>query len=111
MCMDFNSFLQNILVITTVSPVSPERTSTTDAAIKPACLTVESNTDIPPNTKCIFPFTYNNVIYKQCTWDSSHLTNNKPWCSGETDSKGKHVTGKRKWANCATECEVLAKRM
>ena len=86
-------------------------TSSTTKTNKSACLTIESNTDVPPNTKCIFPFNYDNVTYYKCTWVSSHLTNNKPWCSGEVDEKGNHMVGKRKWANCADSCEVLPKRM
>ena len=77
----------------------------------PKCVTVESRTQIPPNSPCIFPFIYNNVTYTQCTWDSAHKTNNKPWCSGEVDAKGNHLTGERKWGNCAANCPVSPKRM
>ena len=76
-----------------------------------ACHTIESNTKIPPNSPCIFPFVFNNFTYSKCTWDASHFTNHKPWCSGETDAMGNHLTGQRKWANCASQCPVLPKRM
>ena len=46
-----------------------------------------------PGKPCIFPFTARGVTYESCTWDLSHLTESKPWCSTKVDSNGVHVRG------------------
>ena len=42
-----------------------------------------------PNKPCIFPFTFNGVVYNKCTWTSAHLAEHKPWCSTFVDETGK----------------------
>ena len=55
------------------------------------------------NEKCIFPFTFNNVTYCECTWDYS----NTPWCSTEVDSLGVHVGGSK--GICSSGCRIKQK--
>ena len=54
---------------------------------------------------CIFPFTLKGKIYHTCTYDFSHTTYYKPWCSTNVDETGKHVSGRnadgsRNWGIC-----------
>jgi alkaline phosphatase D len=44
--------------------------------------------------ECNFPFTYNGVVYTECTLADSAV----PWCSTKTTSNGEHITGQ--WGNC-----------
>ena len=46
------------------------------------------------NAECQFPFTVKGKYYYTCTWDYSHTTGNKPWCSVDTDDNNKHHGGK-----------------
>ena len=50
------------------------------------------------NTPCIFPFTYKDVEYNNCT-DIDH---NAYWCATGVDNEGKLITGK--WGNCGAFC-------
>ena len=59
-----------------------------------------------PNLKCIFPFFYNGKNKTTCTWDSSELTNKKPWCSTLVDETGNHVGGQGEWGNCGPGCPI-----
>ena len=62
------------------------------------------------NATCQFPFTVKGKTYYTCTWDYSHSTGNKPWCSVDTDDNNKHhggrdrveIDGKKKkfWGIC-----------
>ena len=54
---------------------------------------------------CIFPFTHKGQTYRACTYDVSHVTGYKPWCSTNTDGDGNHITGRnadgtRNWGIC-----------
>ena len=42
---------------------------------------------------CKFPFEVNGKMYYTCTYDYSHITGNKPWCSVDTDENYKHHGG------------------
>lgn len=46
------------------------------------------------NMTCKFPFIYERVVYRQCTW----VGESKPWCSVETTAAKEHVAGK--WGYC-----------
>ena len=61
------------------------------------CMTIDG--DI-----CILPFFFNGLTWYSCTWDFSHLTNDKPWCSRLVDDNGKHVRGN--WGNCGAGCPI-----
>ena len=37
------------------------------------------------NLQCQFPFTLRNKTYWACTFDYSHITGYKPWCSTKVD--------------------------
>ena len=37
------------------------------------------------NLPCQFPFTLRNKTYWACTFDYSHITGYKPWCSTKVD--------------------------
>ena len=60
------------------------------------------------NAPCQFPFILNNKTYRACTWDYSHITGYKPWCSVKTDDKNFHDKGrleidgktKKNWGVC-----------
>eukprot|EP00928_Gymnodinium_smaydae_P028841 TRINITY_DN21893_c0_g2_i3.p1 TRINITY_DN21893_c0_g2~~TRINITY_DN21893_c0_g2_i3.p1 ORF type:complete len:2987 (+),score=534.14 TRINITY_DN21893_c0_g2_i3:39-8963(+) len=41
------------------------------------------------NQQCVFPFTFNNVTYRKCTYTNSPGA--KAWCSLETDADGNHA--------------------
>ena len=64
------------------------RTSLTDEGI------LDDNAFGQLNAECQFPFTVKGKIYYTCTWDYSHTTGNKPWCSVDTDDNNKHHGGK-----------------
>ena len=50
------------------------------------------------NNRCLFPFVYKNVIYKECTdVDSIEF-----WCATEVDSSGLVVNNK--WEDCQSNC-------
>merc|ERR1712055_1126563 len=57
------------------------------------CMTVDG-------ANCVFPFTFNGVVYTECTT----VLDAKPWCSTLTDQNGNHVTDQRKWGYCASNC-------
>ena len=46
------------------------------------------------DTPCKFPFKVKDKMYYTCTYDYSHLTGNKPWCSVDTDENNKHHSGR-----------------
>ena len=50
------------------------------------------------NTCCHFPFTYENVIYNQCTTAGEDYL----WCSTKVDAKGTHIS--HNWAKCDKTC-------
>ena len=70
------------------------------------CSECVTNEGASPNLKCIFPFFYNGKNKTTCTWDSSELTNNKPWCSTLVDETGNHVGGQGEWGNCGPGCPI-----
>ena len=45
------------------------------------------------DTPCKFPFKVKDKMYYTCTYDYSHLTGNKPWCSVDTDENNNHHNG------------------
>jgi len=63
------------------------------------CLTTD---EYDKNNKCIFPFTYNNVIYNKCIYNGFL----KPWCSTKTDNFGNHIVNKKYWGFCNKYCPV-----
>ena len=46
------------------------------------------------DTQCKFPFSVKGKMYYSCTYDYSHLTGNRPWCSVDTDEDHKHHGGR-----------------
>jgi len=58
-----------------------------------------------PGVECKFPFIYENVTYTGCPIDL--FDESKRWCSTETDSSGKHVSGKNKYGYCLPECPAV----
>lgn len=52
------------------------------------------------NTPCQLPFTLRGRTYYACTYDYSHITGYKPWCSTKVDANGKHVSGGGNWGIC-----------
>ena len=48
---------------------------------------------------CIFPFTYNNITYNQCT-KTGHI--NQTWCATEVDADGNYNGN---WKNCNENCK------
>ena len=61
------------------------------------------------NEPCVFPFKLdlNNKTYHACTYDFSHVTGYKPWCSTKVDENGYHVKknpdGTKNWGVCLEE--------
>ena len=62
------------------------------------CMTTREQASPVQNTPCIFPFTYKDVEYNNCT-DIDH---NAYWCATGVDNEGKLITGK--WGNCGAFC-------
>ena len=60
---------------------------------------------------CVFPFKLdlNNKTYHACTYDYSHVTAFKPWCSTKVDENGWHVKknpdGTKNWGICTDGTE------
>ena len=53
------------------------------------------------NKQCVFPFTYNNVVFYGCTSTSSaNFHYPKTWCATSTNDQGNYVT----WAYCNDDC-------
>ena len=52
---------------------------------------------------CIFPFTYDDITYKECTWTESFWYNNDAWCAIEVDETTHEVI---KFDNCGPDCHV-----
>lgn len=50
------------------------------------------------NQTCVFPFTFGNTTYPECT--RNHDEFGQPWCSTKVDSNGKHVSGSEHWGYC-----------
>ena len=66
---------------------------------------------------CIFPFTVKNKTYHSCTYDFSHVTGYKPWCSTKIDNAGNHITGRNtdgtaNWGICedVENCPIPPRR-
>ena len=68
-----------------------------DSDISLDCMT-DSNSKVP-NTTCIFPFTFKEVVYKGCIADQDQKT--KRWCSTKTNKHGTHVIGE--WGYCSAD--------
>ena len=68
------------------STSQPTRSNETQAVEK-VCMT---ESGAMPNKSCIFPFMFNGVLYKECTWTYAHRTGQKPWCSTFVDETGEH---------------------
>ena len=47
---------------------------------------------VAEDTPCCFPFTYNNVLYTECT----SVNHNRPWCA----TGSVYQEGNKKWGNC-----------
>lgn len=60
------------------------------------------------NQPCQFPFTLRGKTYWACTYDLSHITGYKPWCSTKVDADGNHISGGRNWGICddAQNCPI-----
>ena len=52
------------------------------------------------NLPCQFPFTVKNKTYWACTYDYSHITGYRPWCSTKVDRQGNHIVAQRNWGIC-----------
>ena len=71
------------------------------------CITSNNPTDYPEDGSddrgkaCVFPFKVRGKTYYSCTYDSSHKTNYKAWCSTKVDSQGFHIKGGSYWGVCA----------
>lgn len=62
------------------------------------CSTVETIGGTETPEECIFPFKYKNQTFHDCTtFDES---DDKEWCSVETDSQGDHMFDLRRWGYC-----------
>ena len=68
---------------------------------------------------CVFPFKLdlNNKTYHSCTYDFSHVTGYKPWCSTKVDANGYHIKknpdGSKNWGTCLeddTSCPIPPRR-
>ena len=57
---------------------------------------------------CIFPFKVRNKTYHSCTYDYSHMSQYKSWCSTSVDSEGYTL----KWGACFDEvkCPIPPRR-
>ena len=61
---------------------------------------------------CVFPFIARNKTYHSCTYDYSHITGYKPWCSTKVDDEGHHLHdgegGTVNWGLCldASTCPI-----
>ena len=61
---------------------------------------------------CVFPFKLanNNKTYHACTYDYSHVTAYKPWCSTKVNETGWHVgknpDGTKNWGICTDGTET-----
>ena len=74
------------------------------------------------NQPCVFPFKLdlNNKTYHSCTYEFSHVTGYKPWCSTKVDENGYHIKknpdGTKNWGVCLNEdaessnCPIPPKR-
>ena len=58
-------------------------------------VTTEGNANGKP---CIFPFTYNNVLHYQCTYEDSQAFNNQRWCRTNDNS-----SPTLEWGNCPSK--------
>ena len=54
--------------------------------------------DDPTDDCCVFPFTYNNITYNQCT----NADHNQTWCATEVDADGNYYGI---WKNCNENCK------
>ena len=52
-----------------------------------------------PGKPCVYPFTYKEITYTECT---TFENNNTHWCSTEVDASGNYIDGK--WGNCNAKC-------
>ncbi len=61
---------------------------------------------------CKFPFKLRGKVYWACTFDFSHITGYKPWCSTNTDANDNHITGGKNWGICDDDvnCPVPPRR-
>ncbi len=66
---------------------------------KRPCFTVPTPGGTQTPESCVFPFTFDNVTFFECT---PHLhTRQLRWCSVEVDpATGIHVSGKGRWGHC-----------
>jgi hypothetical protein len=54
--------------------------------------------------KCVFPFTYNNVVHFGCPVDPEDSS--KRWCSTRVDGNGNHVAGQGVYGDCSQGCPI-----
>ena len=54
--------------------------------------------DDPTDDCCVFPFTYDNITFNQCT----KTDHNQTWCATEVDAYGNYNGN---WKNCNENCK------
>ena len=65
------------------------------------CLTSTEADSSRKGVSCVFPFSLRGKIYSSCTYDYSHITKYKPWCSTKVDQNGNHISAGGNWGICA----------
>lgn len=63
------------------------------------------------NTRCVFPFRYDGIIYNSCTKAGNQPGETEHWCSTKVDSSGQHVSGQGKWGWCDTSCNIPSRTL
>ncbi len=54
---------------------------------------------------CVFPFTFNNVTYNECT--KNHDEFSKPWCSTKVGPSGEHLQNNGHWGHCVLGINII----
>ena len=57
---------------------------------------------------CVFPFRFEGVLHKECTFVGNYPGETEPWCSTLTNSNDDHVGGQGNWGFCASDCPVAS---
>ena len=65
------------------------------------CLTVGGG---KVGANCAFPFLFRGTFYRGCTRTGD--PKNRLWCSTRTDSQGVHISGRREWGYCNSDCAI-----
>jgi len=79
-------------------------TTTTTSTTVDQCITIGGDDIL---SSCVFPFTYDGVVYDKCTTVDDH--EGKPWCSTLTNEEEKHIAGQGNWGYCpiSASCGTL----